>query len=1055
MAVRSGSRIIALIVVACTLVSVLLSSFPTISVVPLFSGPASNQGNGMSLDSSETLNHGDTSILDPDRDIRQTDAWNSTVFQVVGKPATPYLRTSVFNMFSSGKWTATNTNGMDMEEEVMVTPPVPEGATRETRYLSIIPERPITGGVPVFKDTYVVVTPVPLRYYPEYQTFKTSEEISISYFVGYYHYRYDGAALLTASVHFDDDYSNVPQEYEERIQTLAEFVTQNCTTPYEKVVAVREFLQTNYVYDYEYEPAPKGQDPVLWFLFNSKKGVCGHFNTAFALMLRTLDIPTRYVNGYLLNPGSSQQSVSLNHAHAYIEVRFEGVGWVIFDATALSYAQSVELKEPLMDWKQKLVRSRELANASLCRIDGSIFDDRNGDGQYSYGEGPARDMNVGLYTEGGRLVRVASTGDDGGFGFDHIAPDNYTVRMFLGRRWVAVGDDQTSFHCLPYGVYLTRFYVQHNPEAVGDRPSFVQIWSRDLEVMQRETFSLNGTVLDGEGRPLNGMEVQLLVEGDDESTESVVCSEGVVSEGLFTLHGVMPDGMRTGPHVLLVTALGDANYTQSEASTYIKVMDDSLVYIEAPQRLPMGVAVEFHLTLFENSSLLPIPNAILYLEGEAGRELYTDEDGNVSFNMTFSMPGISTIVINYLGNPWVRGSSGMVDVEVLPVGLELLTDSLVRGEENLLIGRVFASEIPVEGCEVLLDPVVADGEEMNGTTNPYGYFTLTLEIPTDGPGRGFHQLNFTIANLTRTSREIRFKDRPQIGLSSTPDTVNVHLTGPSNEPIPSALVTVSTTNVTKSAITDPSGAATVLIDASASNQVTVSFEGNDLYAPVTLDAVLVPKTTDWTLVIVLGAVAVSAGAVAYRLKTRTREEPEVEQPPAPLDISGPYRIEFPQIADDLPGVWGIGEPIDVRIAGPLVEMKAWVDGQEIGRQATDESFALFQLTLPYGKHSIEAVGPSGGSLRHLQIVDYREHVVTLYREGLIAIREKVPEITGDKAPREVQRLLGERLPAESGAVVERMVSLFEIAEFSEHQMGRTQFEEMYRAVEVAKSWFAG
>jgi transglutaminase-like putative cysteine protease len=1052
---RSGSRIIVLIVVACTIVSVLLSSFPTISVVPLFSGPAGNQDNGMALDSSEVLNHGDSSMLDPDRDIRQTDGWNSTVFQVVGKPATPYLRTSVFNLYSSGKWTTTDTYGRDMDDVIMVTPTNPEGAIRETHYVSIVPERPITGGVPVFKETYVVVTSSSLKYFPDYQTFKTSEEISTSYFVGYYHYRYDETALRNAPILHDDDYSNVPQEYEAKIGALAEFVTQNCTTPFEKVVAVREFLQNNYVYDYEYEQAPKGQDPLLWFLFNSKKGVCGHFNTAFALMLRTLDIPTRYVNGYLLNPGSSQQYVTLNHAHAYIEVRFEGMGWVIFDATALSYVQSVELKEPLMDWKQKLVRSRELANASLCRIDGSIFDDKNGDGQYSYGEGPARDLNVGLYNKELQLVRVAKTNDNGGFSFDHLAPDNYSVKMFLGKKWVAVGLDQTSFHCVPYGTYLTRFYVRHNPEVVGNLPSKVQIWSRDLEVMQRATFSMNGTVLDSEDRPLNGMGVQLLVDGDDESAEPVVCSEGVVSGGQFTVYGVMPDSISTGPHLLLVKALGDANYSQSEESTYIKVMDDSLVYIEAPQRLPMGVAVEFHLTLFENSSLLPIPNAALYLEGAQGREFYTDENGNVTFNMTFSEPGISTIQVSYSGNPWVKPSQGKVDVKVLPIELEMLTGSLVRGEENLLIGRIFASEIPVEDCEVQLDPIVAEGEGANGTTNPYGYFTLTLDLPMDGPGRGFHQLNFTIANLTRTSREIRFKDRPQIGLSSTPDTVNVHLTGPSNEPIPSALVTVSTTNVTKSAITDPSGAATVLIDASASNQVTVSFEGNDLYAPVTLDAILVPKTTDWTLVIVLGAVAVGAGAVAYRLRTRTREEPEVEQPPAPLDIPGPYRIEFPQIADDLPGVWGIGEPLDVRIAGPLVEMKAWVDGQEIGRQTTDESFALFQLKLPYGKHSIEAVGPSGGSLRHLQIVDYREHVVTLYREGLIAIREKVPEITGDKAPREVQRLLGERLPAESGAVVERMVSLFEIAEFSEHEMGRAQFEEMYRTVEVAKSWFAG
>ena len=71
-----------------------------------------------------------------------------------------------------------------------------------------------------------------------------------------------------------------------------------------------------------------------------REGYCIHFASAFALMARTLGMPSRIVVGYL--PGSATSdaidretvySVSSGQLHAWPEVMFEGIGWVPFEPT--------------------------------------------------------------------------------------------------------------------------------------------------------------------------------------------------------------------------------------------------------------------------------------------------------------------------------------------------------------------------------------------------------------------------------------------------------------------------------------------------------------------------------------------------------------------------------------------------------------------------------------------------------------------------------------------------------------------------------------------------
>jgi len=67
-----------------------------------------------------------------------------------------------------------------------------------------------------------------------------------------------------------------------------------------------------------------------------RKGHCTHFASATALMLRTLDIPARVATGFATGDWSEKEGcfvVSTKNAHAWVEVHYEGVGWVSYDPT--------------------------------------------------------------------------------------------------------------------------------------------------------------------------------------------------------------------------------------------------------------------------------------------------------------------------------------------------------------------------------------------------------------------------------------------------------------------------------------------------------------------------------------------------------------------------------------------------------------------------------------------------------------------------------------------------------------------------------------------------
>jgi hypothetical protein len=120
-----------------------------------------------------------------------------------------------------------------------------------------------------------------------------------------------------------------------RIPRLAQEITQRAHTPFDRATAIELYLRTRFGYTLT-QPDPPPADPLAYFLFRRQAGHCEYFATAMTVMVRSLGIPARYVNGFLpgeYNDVADSYIVRGSDAHSWVEVYFPRYGWIVFDPT--------------------------------------------------------------------------------------------------------------------------------------------------------------------------------------------------------------------------------------------------------------------------------------------------------------------------------------------------------------------------------------------------------------------------------------------------------------------------------------------------------------------------------------------------------------------------------------------------------------------------------------------------------------------------------------------------------------------------------------------------
>ncbi len=148
---------------------------------------------------------------------------------------------------------------------------------------------------------------------------------------------FDATTLRAAGTNIPPEiaerYLDFPASLTPRVINEARTITAGATTTYDRALALQDHFRQ---FDYSLSLSARAGDPIEQFL-DERVGFCQQFSGTFALMARSLGIPTRVAVGFTWgDPVPGQENtyqVTGRHTHAWPEVWFEDFGWVAFEPT--------------------------------------------------------------------------------------------------------------------------------------------------------------------------------------------------------------------------------------------------------------------------------------------------------------------------------------------------------------------------------------------------------------------------------------------------------------------------------------------------------------------------------------------------------------------------------------------------------------------------------------------------------------------------------------------------------------------------------------------------
>lgn len=167
------------------------------------------------------------------------------------------------------------------------------------------------------------------------------------------------------------DYLQIPETLPLRVKELALELTEDEPSAYGKAKRIEQYLKESFPYTNHPDISKRTSDDFVdAFLFEIQQGYCDYYSTAMAVMLRTIGIPTRWVKGYTSGyplpeepyldipeeyvvedeNTSGTYTVVNADAHSWVEVYFEGVGWIPFEPTSQFTLPAVysQTSEPML-----------------------------------------------------------------------------------------------------------------------------------------------------------------------------------------------------------------------------------------------------------------------------------------------------------------------------------------------------------------------------------------------------------------------------------------------------------------------------------------------------------------------------------------------------------------------------------------------------------------------------------------------------------------------------------------------------------------------------------
>lgn len=147
-------------------------------------------------------------------------------------------------------------------------------------------------------------------------------------------------------------YIALSEDIPPRVLALARDLTATAPTPYDRALAIENYLRT-IPYTLELPAPPPDRDVVDYFLFDLKRGYCDYYATAMAVLARAAGLPARVAVGYATgdyDAARGEYIVTEANAHSWTQIYFPEYGWVDFEPTsaraAINYDQPTALISP-------------------------------------------------------------------------------------------------------------------------------------------------------------------------------------------------------------------------------------------------------------------------------------------------------------------------------------------------------------------------------------------------------------------------------------------------------------------------------------------------------------------------------------------------------------------------------------------------------------------------------------------------------------------------------------------------------------------------------------
>jgi transglutaminase-like putative cysteine protease len=158
-----------------------------------------------------------------------------------------------------------------------------------------------------------------------------------------------GAELAGASLSVTEvspEFRELPDDLPEMVEDLAFGITAGAATRFDKAVALQNWFRDEFEYSLTEGPRGNGVDDLEAFLSpgeGGRVGYCEQFAASMAVMARVIGIPARMAVGFLTpRPvGDGVWEYSAHDLHAWPELYFDGYGWVRFEPTPGTRAESV------------------------------------------------------------------------------------------------------------------------------------------------------------------------------------------------------------------------------------------------------------------------------------------------------------------------------------------------------------------------------------------------------------------------------------------------------------------------------------------------------------------------------------------------------------------------------------------------------------------------------------------------------------------------------------------------------------------------------------------